>query len=532
MLSTRLARIPLDHLVAEMIAFPLASESAFSLGLCRLERSPRLPGLCGPTAELWRHAENAFTASMPSVSMEEIYAIRDQTWFRLIRPTGDGPLFLIDNLCLVANDFLRLEGEIARPFAECNQLTQGGSLASRPPDRTAFWWLSLALPEDLLLASLPSGVDPIRVHGAAATECDWTSPQVESMLRDKGIAETHLHLGAAFSFPLLWSEVMRGIGDRSGKPRERQEQFCGPGAAFREGRDFSDWLIRCAIARITMDLFLTSPSSGSFATARSSLARRLLGAFRRTSEEEEIRICLGDLHRGSISQSGTRATFSHLQSIYRTILERLSRRPRCDPLVILSGESRREGGDAEKAFLRRAIGFVTDPARNRADDGFERLFLQYCRVRNLFYRHVVQRPLTSGLQWFIRHFARLSPGKRNLSVARLVATGARTSGFGRGLKSFEFRMSPGSARKPSSNSELLLLVKQLFPVVNALRNASEEKDFEAGLVLHIAKDRGQAFGAGVPAPHGARSTSDPRTGRFGFRYEDFVHLAFQALVLK
>ena len=59
--STRLSTVPIDHVVAELAAFPLASEEGFQLNVLELQ-----PGLDAPTAALWRHAESKVFGALPA----------------------------------------------------------------------------------------------------------------------------------------------------------------------------------------------------------------------------------------------------------------------------------------------------------------------------------------------------------------------------------------------------------------------------------------------------------------------------------
>src|ERR1044071_6709687 len=77
MSSARLTGIPMDHVQAEVAAFPLASEAAFTLGPTELQHD-----LGGETAALWRQAENAWLAHFPGYSLDEVVALRDRLWFR------------------------------------------------------------------------------------------------------------------------------------------------------------------------------------------------------------------------------------------------------------------------------------------------------------------------------------------------------------------------------------------------------------------------------------------------------------------
>ena len=76
MSSSRLAGIPIDHVVAEIAAFPFVTTASLSLHPTELD-----PHLGGCTAQLWRCAEAAVVGSFPAFSLDEIVALRDQMWF-------------------------------------------------------------------------------------------------------------------------------------------------------------------------------------------------------------------------------------------------------------------------------------------------------------------------------------------------------------------------------------------------------------------------------------------------------------------
>lgn len=87
MTSSRRTSVPIDHLIAEVAAFPLASEAALKLQYqARLDHTnpqcielhPRLQAL---TAPLWRAAENHLVVSYPGFSLEELITMRDRIWF-------------------------------------------------------------------------------------------------------------------------------------------------------------------------------------------------------------------------------------------------------------------------------------------------------------------------------------------------------------------------------------------------------------------------------------------------------------------
>ncbi len=101
-------------------------------------------------------------------------------------------------------------------------------------------------------------------------------------LHDHGYAETHLHLGAAMDFPLLWVAVLHSLAD----PALQAESFRSPGATHDEGGDLGPWLVRAALARYLLAAYLAwGCPRGSFtnflnAEARERLTREIgAGAF-------------------------------------------------------------------------------------------------------------------------------------------------------------------------------------------------------------------------------------------------------------
>ncbi|MCY2966507.1 MAG: hypothetical protein NT069_23230, partial [Planctomycetota bacterium] len=77
MSNNRTIQIPLDHMVAEMVAFPLTSASALRQQICELDRRVRAPA----TQRLWREAEVEFTSHFPHTSIDELVALRNLLWF-------------------------------------------------------------------------------------------------------------------------------------------------------------------------------------------------------------------------------------------------------------------------------------------------------------------------------------------------------------------------------------------------------------------------------------------------------------------
>jgi hypothetical protein len=156
------------------------------------------------------------------------------------------------------------------------------------------------------------------------------------------------------------------------------------------------------------------------------------------------------------------------------------------------------------------------------------LFWQVLRVRVLFYRHVVQRPMTPGMLWFIRFYARLSPARGKVGDGLQLESAAELQGAGRGLRSLEMRTAPEASR-----SEMFGYVTRIDRAARGLTEPGGRRPgFEYGLVLHFTKDRGGGALAGEPtadwhwshADPGARYDREPSGNPSGYRYARFYSL--------
>jgi hypothetical protein len=150
--SSRLVRIPIDHVVAEVAAFPLASEVAFELRLTTLD-----PDLSPDTAKLWRRAEHDLLGSFPAFSVDEVVAIRDKIWFHHSQSVS--PATRVRHLHVYLKDlacqFLERRGTHAVPQLPPDDRFIGTSHDVHAALARQRWrWLALALPPDLLLAAL------------------------------------------------------------------------------------------------------------------------------------------------------------------------------------------------------------------------------------------------------------------------------------------------------------------------------------------------------------------------------------------
>jgi hypothetical protein len=243
MKSYRSAGIPIDHILAEIAAFPVASEASLRLRPTFLD--PRFES-ASKSSQLWRQAENMVLNSFPAFSVDEVLSARDRIWFGLA--PSDQPAALDQYLRGIADSYLIANGPVALPHLKDDSRIEGArETSSAAYARRALRWLTFALPPDLLLASIGN-------RNGGPERIEMLAPGIHRLLSESGFVETHLHVGASLDYGLLWNSLMHAIVDANFK----SSAFCSPGAALNEGENLAQWVIRCAICRYVLAAFLTS----------------------------------------------------------------------------------------------------------------------------------------------------------------------------------------------------------------------------------------------------------------------------------
>ena len=483
MSTTRLAAIPFEHVEAELAAFPIASEASFrSLLVCLFPVASR-------QTELSRAAEREILLSIPSLPLDEFVAIRDRVWFGdcQARVGMQAQVPLVRYLRGLSERYL---DRLGRPVGVHSR--GAGSEGPSPSARLRWSWLCRALPPDLLRAArgvVPTDETPFLL-----------SPAVDRLLREEGYAETHLHVGAATDFPLLWANFMRALAAEE----VREDALKSGGACFDEGRAFAKWVLWAAVVRVVLAEWLfdaerTGEQSGLPGFMCGRRFRRMDAGMR-----HDLLRLVSEFERG---EPGTRPLrFARGRAIYRSLIRpsalgrdrrgrRLGNRPEnrdtvfdSDPLARVVGWQRESASTPETLFLEESLRHLE---RNEEDADFARLFWQVVRVRCLLYRHLAQRPMTPGLQWFVRFFSRIGPVRRGLPALVPMQAAIRWGGAGRGLRSLEVRLGTEDNRAAC--------LDKLRNVNDAGRWAAQ---VEAGAVFHFSRDRGGGWREGVPNAHG------------------------------
>ncbi len=467
--GTRRSILPVEHLEAELLAAPFSSRVAFSSCLIGLD-----PEIRAGSAALWREQEVTLLSRFPGMSVDELVIRRDRIWF------GDP---------MIPGKQSRSLLEVLRSAAREREhfVSAADSRPSEIERRRCWRWTTFALPVDLLLAAVNCA------EGSMPLICS----SLRQTLEDRGFAETHLHLKAAMEFPLLWAALQRALAE----PGITDTMCAGPGAEFDEGRDLTPWLIRCALARLVLAAFLNSRSGvqAGFQRYLRDWAvpgiEKLEGSMLATLFSRAI----DELGAGRLSVNVL--PFEQLRALYASLIrEDRGRRAgdddpvaRVDPISVWFPGSR--VAHPEFRFLLAAFEYVESTSGSR-DAAFLRLFWQVERMRVFFYRHIVQRPMIPGLQWFTRTYDRLSAPRRPLSIATFVDRAVHLSGAG--LRSLEVRIAPGTT------------VSELKQGVDAIhRAAKRHAPLEVGIVYHFIRSRGPDAQRGKPQPWNKNSHDDP-----------------------
>lgn len=485
-------RVPEPYLRAEIAAFPLTSEESFRKAI--LELDPQM-GESNSTQELWRACEGMF-AQHTGWSLDRLVAARDRSWFG---PQGDRePVCMLEYLQALARSHLVRRAGVT----EIRESTELSALDAADHYR----WLTLTMPEDLLLAAL--GVEP------APVRVETDTPLLIRRLLDLGVAEIHQHVGAGMDFPLLWASALAALAT----PVVKEDELARPGAPLSEGKHLVRWLLAAAVARCALaeylirgglhfrsfvrDHFFTSNSSVWTPRRRETLAA-VLEALATSDDKllpaiDALRDLYADIHPTALTL--TDHPLESVEDAFR----------RCDPIAVrldLQGKNAGERWLLRQAFLyleRRADD--SDGQPSRSDVTFARIFWQTVRIRCQYYRTVVERPLTGGLQWFIRFYDRLGNLRLPLDPIRPQVS-YRVDGEGHRIRALELRTS-----MDNTAIEIGTLVHDFLVSWQRVLEETSGAMFEPelGLVFHFVKDRDAgAWKKGVSSAFWADSYGDP-----------------------
>lgn len=522
-------RAPEAYVRAEIASFPLVSLEAFRHAIEILD--PTLgasgddPDEC--TGKLWAACEDALEQHASGWSLDRLIHARDFFWFGC-KPGS--PKSATRCAISMRSYLLLLNETFLEPYPGTTMLRH--SFDTNSFDASLHYrWLTFALPEDMLLAATPLEPAPQQVN--------LERPLLLQYLVDRGAAEIHQHINGGMSFPLLWASVLARLSSPALQPGDADS----PGLELIDGETQLRWLLATAVARCVLAEFLLQ-SPRPEARLEDFLTRRLGGngwTFRRG------RTLVQALHALSRGNRAELPDFYDLRELYAELhpeAERLDREPprsidevwrRCDPIASRLGLKNENAG--ERWLMRHGMRYLEQQERweqQCARDGklepqplrFRRIFWQVQRVRCIYYRSIVQRPLTAGLQWFIRFFNRLGWARKPLEAVRPEVS-HQVAGRGRRLSSLEVRISPTSSPFDLAQTLLDFTHSWMKVLEKAGTQAHPRREPEFGVLLHFNKERDpeSLWFHGVPpaAEAGTHAEPSPSGGvRLGGRFADFV----------
>ncbi|MBN1207143.1 MAG: hypothetical protein JXB05_19820 [Myxococcaceae bacterium] len=517
-------RTPEPYIRAEIASFPLASLKAFRHAM--VELNPELDTKRGRTRELWMECEEKLSQHASGWSLDRLILARDFFWFGEVpgrrRVSTLAPVSLRRYLRNLAKSFLEARPGLTELFQSTDANAFDASLHYR--------WLTFALPEDLLLSA--TCVEPPPTHVSA------DPPLLHQQLVDTGVAEIHHHIGAGMDFSLLWASLQAELAD----PLLTHGALDSPALPFGSEQLLS-WLLAAAIARCVLAEFLihrghTAPAQLQdfveslshfpvWSPPRLRALHQTLRALAHGTDAElpdfyQLHDLYGELHPvGTTLRAEPPET---LDEVWRV----------CDPIAVRLELRGHNGG--ERWLMRHGLAYLAQQElqaeqqerRGRAPPGdtlFARLFWQALRMRCIYYRTVIQRPMTAGLQWFTRFAGRLGWVRTPLHAARAEIS-FHVAGRGEPLRALEVRIPPGDTSfiLAGELQELLHSWRNVIGATSSSHRGLGEPEF--GVVVHILKERDPQlrWAAGAP-PAGDRYThAEPQplgTLRMGGRYADY-----------
>lgn len=488
-----------------------------------------------------------------------------------------------------------------------------------------FWrWVTFCMPPDMIMAAHPQ-----QDRGVARVET--VSMILTKILGDRGYVEPHMHLGAALDFPLLWIATLHAISDpllirhdsfkspganwRDGEDLASLVLVASIARFFlaaylaelREQDErtyaltFDKWLANTlrthfeAISPIqevsddwpckacreqTKSRFSNECVEGCEADilGRMTKERGKTGLYFDPEMSRKILSCLRLLTNGvKDGEVITVREFGNLQKIYADLTGVRARWPHfpdsidaarnADPIGVFFPAKGQGERSSEMEFFAAALRY-NESEQGYADSGFRKLFWQVCRIRCHYYRHLVQRPMIPGLQWFLRFYGRLKPARSAVSMKLLVESAANLCGEGIGLGSLEVRIGPVKSlagnernfRQIFETFEALSLEAAQRNYVNLLstefgadalkkrmnvkqewadaniefpRERIRRSDQEYGLVVHFKRDRGGNAREGLAQGRSVNSHADPsHRQNHGIRYAHYyTEVREQAMAL-
>ncbi len=496
--------IPLSALLAEIEAFPFASEPAHQLRITQLTLGDS-GVLDGDSERLGTPLLERLLSQSGGMSIASLRLLIEHAWFGESEESAASadPAASIPIPGPRVLSLAQYAGRLASRYLErAGNRVQLHSSVNRPERAESFRWLTLYLPQDFLIAALAAS------NGTAEPPPDsvrLVSPQLAEVLQ-QGCAETHLHRGAALPFSTLWSGLVKSLSgpDSVDFSRLRATQQEGtPHSAPQPGgspEQLELFLLAAAITRILLAAYLlryeANGPARSYSQFLQDTGRGTLSAicrqfpWHRTWQTPSAMQACQDAIRQVLHGGAEPWRRPIWHSLHRLLCGAFTQpRPHLD--LIEDWLTPQQGiADTETRFAHRCLRHLLS-AHGSQDALFARVFFQYQRVRSRFYQYLVLKPGTAGLDWFCGHFDRVSPLRAPID-SKLFDIALRTESRDLQLASLEIRRSPSKHWYEIRDSVREVARGRLqHPSLTAAPKP------EVGLVLHFVKAQGTRI-AGKP----------------------------------
>jgi len=344
-----------------------------------------------------------------------------------IWPSASSAGFLLD-LRAHARNLLQSDGQFMVPVVDRDE----------PCQEILRWrWITLALPASLLAAfATPPGVPPLR-------HVRLLHPNIAPLGET---AHLHVHLKASLDFETLWTHL--AAGDRwHAKLAEAPE-----GVSTDE---WPTWLLHAFLARRALSQML-----------REGMILNAL--VRSTSDRNRVQVerALRSLVMGA-PQGLSRFEREGLAGLVFALTSP-RKRVRTHDDVFFNDPIDDATTWPEGQLLARGLERVE---RDGPGQDFEKLLLQYLRVKCMLYRHLTHDPAESGLDAFDRTFRRLGPYRKGLES---ILPDLAFDEPGLELAAVEVRLTPDTMSKVALDAQ-------------QLRRKSATHEHEAGIVYHLTR---------------------------------------------
>jgi hypothetical protein len=544
----------LEQIFVEAYAYPFASLEALLSGVAELATDDvgQPIGFC---ADLAGGFERRFRWRRSPVSLDELRQTRANAWFDVGDVSGDARMPLDRLLRLAADKLLGAYGGEIRPHPPKEGLTPPWDTRAGVEPRL---WQGIArqIPADILAAAcaLQQNLIP-GCHSIRPILC-IVPPFLQSRLAQLGIADLHVHYGAAVSPAAHWryatepNRTWRELRRRSPRGDIRD----GVPIELDAGQSLS--LLRLLLVASTVRSLLiwyvdrrarpgvrsapigsfyeeverlaASPPPGSPRACRRDAALWLYDTATSLEPGRIMDTALAPVRPNELSRLRYVAIAANRLTNPAAWDFRYSNPSQAlpDPAEERYGVTNATGWPAEAYFIYNALDLIEQDRRAGVSSGIETPFWQLVRVRCALHQYLVQSQGAAGLGRFAQIYDR--GNLVELPEEEAVRNAVDTISPNQLVKSIELRAAPRSDRRA--------LARRVRGMLEGYRDLVEGRGADGvpalSLTFHLIKDDTDQRASGQGRPHALADPADGvywRHRRLYKKYYDEVHTILRLL---